>query len=184
MAEGTVGVQLPHTTSFVIAEGAAGGMRAGQGRPVSRQAWPDSGALRDWLVFCNRVHQANGQLSLRALAAALGLTSASRVGEMLRGLALPADEKQARDLLGALGAVGPEVERGARLYEAARAGRVLAARGAGRPGWWLRCGYLEQIGDIAPLRLLGRQDELDELRRLVRQRGRGVRVVAGRSAGG
>src|SRR5690348_10053725 len=139
-------------------------MGPGRGKPINQQAWPEPGVLRDWLVFCDQVHQENGQPSLRALAAAMtGLSSASRVGELLRGLALPADEAQARDLLAALGAVGAEVDRGVRRYKAARAEQDQAAREAGRPGWWQRCGYLEQIGDIAPLQLLDRQDELDEL---------------------
>ena len=137
--------------------------RSGRGRPVSRQEWPVAGAVRDWLAFCDQVHEANGLPSLRTLAAAMGLASATRVGELLRGLALPADERQARDLLGALGAVGTETERGVRLYQAARYERVRAARDAGRPGWWLRSGYAAQISDIAPLELLGRQDELEEL---------------------
>ena len=59
--------------------------------------------------------------------------------------------------------MGAEVERGVRLYKAARAERDQATRDAGQPGWWLRSGYVEQVRDIAPLQLLDRQGELDEL---------------------
>jgi hypothetical protein len=137
--------------------------RSGRGRPINQQAWPPSGARRDWLAYCDRVHQANGLPSLGALATAMGLTSRSRVGELLRGLALPDGQKQARTLLEALGAVGAEVDRGIRRFQAARAEQDQAARGADRPDWWLRSGYIQQVGDIAPLHLLDRQGEMDEL---------------------
>ncbi|WP_345542111.1 hypothetical protein [Phytohabitans rumicis] len=101
--------------------------------------------------------------SLSALAASMNMTSRTRIGEMLRGLALPADTEQARALLEAMGAVGDEVGRGVRLYDAAHAERGQQILGADRPGWWLRSGYVEQVGDIAPLRLLDRDDELAEL---------------------
>jgi tetratricopeptide (TPR) repeat protein len=137
--------------------------RSGRGEPISRDRWPPLGAQRDWLAFCDRVHRGNGMPSRRALAERMGLTSATRVNDLLRGLALPADEEQARTLLGALGTVGGETDRGVRLYRAARAERDRSAAGAGPPGWWLRSGYAGTVGDIAPLRLLGRQEELDEL---------------------
>src|SRR5205823_4684481 len=104
--------------------------RSGRGEPISQERWPASGARRAWLAFCDQVHQANGMPSLGALAAAMGLASRSRVGELLRGLALPADEDQARALLGALGAVGAELDRGIRRYRAARAEQDQAARRA------------------------------------------------------
>ncbi|WP_330186355.1 hypothetical protein KZZ52_16475 [Dactylosporangium sp. AC04546] len=103
------------------------------------------------------MHRDNGMPSQRAVAAALQLRQPSRVGAMLRGEALPADEPQARRLLEALGAVGAEVERGVRLYHQARAEERPA------PEWWWRSGYLEQVGDIAPARLVDRRAELDEL---------------------
>src|SRR5436305_2100934 len=83
------------------------------------------------------------------MAVAMDLASGSRVGELLRGQALPADQAQARALLHALGAVEAEVDRGVRLYQAALADQRHAARLAPRPDWWLRSGYVEQIGDIA-----------------------------------
>jgi hypothetical protein len=69
--------------------------RSWQGKPISQQEWPASGARRDWLTYCDRVHRANGMRSLSVLATAMGLTSRTRVGELLRGLSLPADERQA-----------------------------------------------------------------------------------------
>jgi hypothetical protein len=93
----------------------------------------------------------------------MGLTSGSRVNDLLRGQTLPADERQARDLLTALGATDPETERGVHLYRAARAEQDQAKRDASQPGWWLQSGYADQVRDIAPSRLLGRQVELDEL---------------------
>jgi tetratricopeptide (TPR) repeat protein len=140
-----------------------GARRSGRGEPVKRGDWPASGAVREWLVFCDQVRQDNGLPSLRALAAAMGLSSASRVSKLLRGPGLPADDKQARDLLAALGATDTEIRRGMRLYKAAQAGHDQVARDAGQPGWWRWSGYVGQVSDIAPLQLLGRQDELEEL---------------------
>lgn len=137
--------------------------RSGTGRAVSREASQAPGGQREWLAFCDQVHQNNGLPSLRKLAAAMNLTSATRVGELLRGLALPVNEAQAWDLLRALGAVDPEIRKGIRLYKAARAERDGAVRDAGPAAWWLRSGYVGQVGDIAPLQLLGRQGELEEL---------------------
>jgi hypothetical protein len=137
--------------------------RKGRGRPIDQQAWPAGGVGRDWLVYCDKVHRANGMPSLSTLAAAMNMTSRSRVGQMLRGLALPADAGQARTLLEALGAVGKEIDQGVRLYEAARVEHAQGARGVDRSDWWLRSGYVEQIGDIAPLQLLDRDEELAEL---------------------
>lgn len=93
----------------------------------------------------------------------MGLTSATRINDLLRGRALPADEEQAQALLKALGTIDRETVQGVRLYKAARAEHDQAARAAGPPGWWLRSGYVRLVGDIAPLQLLGRDDELDEL---------------------
>lgn len=125
--------------------------RRGRGEPINRDRWPPPGAQRDWLAFCDRVHQGNGLPSRRALAERMGLTSPTRVNDLLRGLALPADKEQAQALLGALGAVGGETDRGVRLYRAARAERDRSAAGAGQPGWWLRSRYVGTAGDIAPL---------------------------------
>jgi len=111
--------------------------------------------------------------------------SKNQVGVLLRGERLPVDEAQARALLGALGALDSETERGVRLYKggARLAGSGGGATRAGRAGG-LRSGYAAQIGDIAPLKLLGRQRELEELADWCTNGGRGVRVVAGRAAGG
>lgn len=126
--------------------------RSGRGRPIDQQAWPVSGSQRDWLACCDKVHQTNGLPSLRTIATGMGLTSPTRVNDMLRGLAFPADVAQARALLGALSA---EADRGIRLYKAARAEHEQAAhrqgaREADRPDWWLRSGYVEQVADVAP----------------------------------
>ena len=136
------------------------GPQPGRGKPVSRERWPAAGAQRDWLAFCDEVHRGNGLPSLRTLAGAMGLTSATRINDLLRGRALPADEEQARALLKALGAIDRETAQGVRLYKAARAEHDQAARAAGPPGWWLRSGYVRLVGDIAPLQLLGRDGEL------------------------
>ncbi|MEU7960771.1 tetratricopeptide repeat protein, partial [Micromonospora humida] len=119
--------------------------------------------MRDWLVYCDQVHQANGRPSLSVLAKALNMTSRTRIGEMLRGLSRPADEAQARDLLTALGAVGGEVERGLGKYRAACAEHADQDRVVRHPDWWLRSGYVQQVGDIVPEQLLDRDAELAEL---------------------
>jgi hypothetical protein len=138
--------------------------RGGRGKPISRDRWPPPGAQRDWLAHCDEVHRENGFSSLRALGKEMHL-AATRVGELLRGEGLPVDEEQARALLAALGATDGEIRKGVRLYRAARAELDQAVQAAGPPGWWLRSGYVRLVGDIAPLQLLGRDDELDELAR-------------------
>jgi hypothetical protein len=117
--------------------------------------------VRDWLAFCEQVRQDNGMPGLRALGERMHLAF-SQVGELLRGERLPVDERQARDLLGALGATDQEIDRGVRLYKAACA-RWDRTDGDAVPGWWRRSGYVGQVGDIAPLELLGRDSELEEL---------------------
>ena len=133
--------------------GGPGAKRAGRGRAAGQDKWPSFGPVRDWLAYCAQVHQANGTLSLRALAESLDIEF-GRVGELMRGDGLPVDEQQARALLEALGAVGSEVDRGVGLYKDAR---------DGRPTWKLPPGYANQVRDIAPGQLLGREDELAEL---------------------
>jgi hypothetical protein len=89
--------------------------------------------VRDWLVYCDQVHRTIGLRSLAVLAAALNMTSRTRIGEMLRGLGLSVDDDQARELLLALGAEkGAEVDRGLRRYRAARDEQAQAQR----PDWW------------------------------------------------
>src|SRR3712207_6413837 len=88
-------------------EGRPGGRpQLGQrrGQPIDSSAWPLEGAFRDWLAYCDRVHRANNLRSLRTVARKMGLTSPTRVSQLLRGLAWPADDDQAKALLHALGA--------------------------------------------------------------------------------
>ncbi|WP_433210461.1 hypothetical protein ACQP00_47935 [Dactylosporangium sp. CS-047395] len=100
---------------------------------------------------------------MRTLAGRMQLSSASRVGEILRGIAWPADGIQAESLLRALGATDTEVRRGKQLFEKARLERDTAAAVRERPDWWRRSGYLEQLADMAPVKLLDRDAELAEL---------------------
>jgi hypothetical protein len=137
--------------------------RKGQGRPVDRSGWPAVGARREWLAYCDEVHRGNGLPSLRQIAGQMRLVQPTRVNDMLRARSWPADEAQARALVEALGAVGAEVERGMRLYRRACKERDQRLLDEQRPGWWLRSGYVAQVGDIAPIVLLDRQAELDEL---------------------
>ncbi len=137
--------------------------RVKRGKPTNRDRWPGPGNMRDWLEHCDRLRQVNGTPSLAELSGKMSLTARTRVNDLLRGLSLPAHENQARDLLVALGATDPETERGVRLYKAAHAEQNQAKRDAGQPDWWLRSGYVWQIGHIAPLHLLGRRGELEEL---------------------
>jgi hypothetical protein len=142
-----------------------GAKRTRRGGSTNRGNWPASGAVRDWLAHCDKVREDNGRPSLAKLAEyeELWLKSRTRINELLRGLELPVDEQQARALLAALGATDGEIRWGIRLYKAALVERDRARRGTGQPDWWLRSGYVGQVGDIAPLQLLGRQGELEEL---------------------
>jgi tetratricopeptide (TPR) repeat protein len=137
--------------------------RKGHGRPIDGRDWPRDGARRDFLEHCDKIHRGNGLPALRLLAERMGLSAATRVGDILRGHALPADEKQARSLLEALGAVGAEVEKGLHLYRVVRTESADRYKQIRRPDWWPRSGYLDQVRDIAPQRLLDRHDELAEL---------------------
>ncbi|MBO3736603.1 hypothetical protein [Actinoplanes flavus] len=91
------------------------------------------------------------------------LSSPSRVGEILRGLAWPADDAQAESLLRALGAMDAEITRGGRLFLKARMERDTTAARREHPDWWRRSEYVEGLVDIAPPDLLDRAGELDEL---------------------
>jgi Domain of unknown function (DUF4158) len=113
--------------------GGPGAKRAGRGQAASRDKWPVSGPVRDWLAYCDQVRQDNGTPSLRTLQERMHLAF-GRVGELLRS-ELPVDEEQARALLRALGAEdGNEVNRGIRLYKAARAERGPDGAGCGAAG--------------------------------------------------
>ncbi|MBQ1009438.1 hypothetical protein KBX53_00385 [Micromonospora sp. M51] len=91
------------------------------------------------------------------------LKSRSRVGEILRGLAWPADDAQAESLMRALDPAATDLDRGKRLYKKARIERDAAKARHERPDWRRRSGYVEQLADLAPLELLDRASELDEL---------------------
>ncbi|MDQ7909042.1 hypothetical protein RB614_31415 [Phytohabitans sp. ZYX-F-186] len=93
----------------------------------------------------------------------MGLTSATRVNEILRGRGWPADDDQARALLDALGAVGSEVDQGMRLFGAAQRNRPAQVRSSTDSVWWRHSGYIDQLRDMAPHDLLDRRAECDEL---------------------
>ena len=137
-----------------------GAKRPGRGRQISRDEWPASGETRDWLAFCDRVRRDNGMPSLRTLGERMHLAF-NRVGELLRGEGLPVDEDRPETFWAP--ATDPEAGRGVGLYLAARAERDQARRDVGQPDWWLRSGYTDQVRDIAPPQLLGREGEMDEL---------------------
>ncbi|MEU7873720.1 hypothetical protein [Dactylosporangium sp. NPDC049140] len=133
----------------------------GRGQPIDRAAWPPSGPRRAWLDCLDHLHRADGMPSQRTIAPRMNLSAATRVGMMLRGLTLPTDDRQASQLLEALGGTSDEIAKGLRLYR----GALLEANQspAGPPDWWLRSNYVEQIHEIAPPELLDRDRELAEL---------------------
>jgi hypothetical protein len=140
------------------------------GEPIDDSGWPVRGAHRVWLEFCRKLHSENGLLSRRVLAEAMGLTSPTRINDILRGRKWPADYAQAEKLMIALGGVGSEIDGGMRLYEAAcrerppsRRRRTSDTADGEAPAWWQRSGYVEQVRNIAPQELLERQAELREL---------------------
>ena len=137
--------------------------RGGHGPRISQARWPASGAQREWLVFCDQIHQKNGQPSLRAMQGAAYL-SATQIGKLLRGENLPTDTEQCENLLTALGAKGrPAIKEGLRLYAAALAERDRAAQAAGEPCWWPRSNYVDLVRQWVPRQLLDRKSELAEL---------------------
>ncbi|MET8089939.1 tetratricopeptide repeat protein [Micromonospora sp. NPDC005220] len=95
-------------------------MGENRGQPIDTSGWPQGGAHRAWLSFCEDLHRRNGFPSRRELATAMGLTSATRVNDILRGRRWPADEEQARRLLIALGGVASEIDQGLRRFREAR----------------------------------------------------------------
>ncbi|WP_203933858.1 hypothetical protein [Virgisporangium ochraceum] len=130
---------------------------------MDQSRWPAQGPWRNWLNLCVRIHRENGLPSLRTLAGRMQLSSPSRIGEILRGIGWPADDIQAERLLSALGATDAELKRGRQLFVKARVERDGAAVRRQRPDWWHRSGYSEQLADLAPIELLDRDEELDEL---------------------
>jgi hypothetical protein len=98
----------------------------GRGRPIDRSWWPAERQHRAFLQLLDKVHSDNGTKSLSDIAAAMNLRARSRVSVLLRGQALPADEDQVRDLIRALGGAVEDIERGMKLYRAARFSRQRA----------------------------------------------------------
>ncbi len=92
----------------------------GRGKPVNRSLWPPEGTHRRFLELLDKVHRDNGTKSLRVIAASMHLRAHSRVDMLLRGLALPADDNQAENLIRALGGAAEDIKRGLKLYRAAR----------------------------------------------------------------
>lgn len=88
----------------------------GRGRPIDSSSWPSRGPHRAFLEFLDRVHRENGTKSLAVVAAAMNLRARSRVSDLLRGKAPPADDDQARRLIRALGGSAEDADRGLRLY--------------------------------------------------------------------
>jgi hypothetical protein len=126
--------------------------------------------VREWLECCDAIREKNGTRSLSVIAEEMGLNSATRVNDMLRGLGMPADLKQAKALLEALGATEDEAEKAADKYGAAcaewdraRDGLDQATRDADQPDWWERSDYIELVRRAAPKQLEDREDELAEL---------------------
>ncbi|MEV8509717.1 hypothetical protein AB0368_33505 [Actinoplanes sp. NPDC051475] len=93
----------------------------------------------------------------------MDLSSATRVGDILRGRSWPADDAQAESLLIALGAMDAELSRGRRLSRKARMERDSVPGRREHPDWWRRSDYVEGLADIAPPDLIDRATELDEL---------------------
>ena len=92
----------------------------GRGKPVDRSLWPAEGTHRRFLELLDKVHRDNGTKSLRVIAASMHLRAHSRVDMLLRGLALPADDNQAENLIRALGGAAEDIKRGLKLYRAIR----------------------------------------------------------------
>lgn len=136
---------------------------SGRGKPINQSQWPVQGPRRDWLELCARIHRENGLSSLRTLAARMDLSSATRVGDILRGRSWPADDAQAERLLIALGAMDAELSRGRRLFRKARLEQDSVPDRREDPDWWRRSDYVEGLADIAPPDLIDRATELDEL---------------------
>jgi hypothetical protein len=81
--------------------------------------------VRALLEHLDRLREDNERRSLRQVATTMGLTSGSRVDDILRGRSLPADQRQAMALARGLGGSVEDAERAATLYTAAE--RAAAA---------------------------------------------------------
>ncbi|MEV4947928.1 hypothetical protein [Streptomyces sp. NPDC053755] len=125
------------------------------GKPTDRSLWPETGPVRNLLLFLDKVREGNGREGLRGIAERMHL-SPTAVNELLRGVRLPVDQAQLTSLVRALGGGSDEVAKGQELYSKARNGRVRRTR----PAVSL---YTEYIRQIAPAELHDRTAELGEL---------------------
>src|SRR5690348_14812712 len=98
------------------------------GRRTSRQAWPRGGSHRALLEFLDQVREDNGRKSLREIAQAMHLSSATRVNDILRGRRPPVHGKQVMDLVRALGGGVDEAEQALQLFLAWRNSSGPSAR--------------------------------------------------------
>ncbi|TYK47725.1 HD domain-containing protein [Actinomadura decatromicini] len=86
------------------------------GHRIDRTAWPEDGPYRRLLELLDGVHRDNGGKSLREIAAAMNLASASRVNDLLRGRRRPVDDQQVFLLVRALGGGEDDVRAAVGLY--------------------------------------------------------------------
>ncbi|MFC4051629.1 hypothetical protein ACFOY4_18205 [Actinomadura syzygii] len=100
------------------------------GHRIDRTAWPEDGPYRRLLELLDGVHRDNGGKSLREIAAAMNLASASRVNDFLRGRRRPVDDQQLALLVKALGGGEDDVRAAVRLY-----GQVPVAKTVARSPW-------------------------------------------------
>jgi hypothetical protein len=144
-----------------------------RGRPIDQSRWPDDGDLRRWLEYLEKLRCDNGVPSQRTIAKSMHLAAPTPIGQLLSGLRLPVDEAQARLLLAAVGGVGPEIERGLRLYSKVRA-RGSAAEPA-RPSPAGQGRHPTPTVWRVPTRnvaFTGRHDVVDSLHKRLRSAGR------------
>ncbi|MBT2209967.1 hypothetical protein [Actinomadura sp. NEAU-AAG7] len=112
----------------------------GRGQRIDQANWPGDGPHRHLLELLDRIHQANGLKSRRAIAAEMHLESASYVNDWLRGLRLPVDARQVEALVRVLDGDDADVRAAVRLYEEATAAAVShpwAALAEGHIAWTL-----------------------------------------------
>jgi WD40 repeat protein len=105
-----------------------------RGQPINRDRWPDDPSQRAFFELLDGVHRENGTKSLRTVAAAMNLAH-SRVSKLLHS-ALPADDRQAGNLIRALGGSAEDIQRGLTLYhriQSSAAGEIALDR----RGWSL-----------------------------------------------
>src|SRR5271165_4871986 len=136
----------------------------GTGGPINKSQWPSSGAVFEWLTYCEGLYEKAQRPSTQVIANSMYLKSRARVNNFLRGVDMPTNREQAEHLLGALGGTAPEIVEGKRLYDAAkpvhddkrRSGRFIAEVPKGR-----RSIYFAQVARHCPTEFLGRREELD-----------------------